>query len=53
MNQTWLPTSTVISGSGSFPNALDEKNRLMALSTGLFQKVPEPSTILLASMADS
>lgn len=39
MNQTWLPTSTVIKGSGSFPNALDEKNRVMALSNGMFQKV--------------
>lgn len=43
MSQPWLPTSTVVSGSGSFPNALDEKNRLMALSTGMFQKVRRPS----------
>jgi pimeloyl-ACP methyl ester carboxylesterase len=39
MNQTWLPTSTVIDGSGSFPNALDEKNRVAALSSGMFHKV--------------
>ncbi|XP_062206199.1 uncharacterized protein LOC133908089 [Phragmites australis] len=38
MNQTWLPTSTVIDGSAPFPNALDEKNRVMALSNGMFQK---------------
>ena len=42
MSQPWLPTSTVVSGSGSFPNALDEKNRIMALSTGIFQKVRLP-----------
>jgi pimeloyl-ACP methyl ester carboxylesterase len=48
MSQPWLPTSTVVSGSGSFPNALDEKNRLMALSTGMFQKVrPQCSTIYM------
>uniref|UniRef100_A0A0E0M9V5 AB hydrolase-1 domain-containing protein n=1 Tax=Oryza punctata TaxID=4537 RepID=A0A0E0M9V5_ORYPU len=44
MNQTWLPTSTVISGSGSFPNALDEKNRLMALSSGMFHKKARVAT---------
>ncbi|KAL5230080.1 hypothetical protein ABZP36_028856 [Zizania latifolia] len=36
MNQTWWPTSTVIHGSGSFPSALDEKNCVMALATGMF-----------------
>uniref|UniRef100_A0ACD5TIQ2 Uncharacterized protein n=1 Tax=Avena sativa TaxID=4498 RepID=A0ACD5TIQ2_AVESA len=44
MSQPWLPTSTVISGSGSFPNALDEKNRIMALSTGMFQKRARAAT---------
>lgn len=48
MNQTWLPTSTVIDGSGSFPNALDEKNRVTALSTGMFHKVP---SFFLSSVA--
>ncbi|RLN17492.1 uncharacterized protein C2845_PM02G21960 [Panicum miliaceum] len=38
MSQPWLPTSTVIDGSGTFPNALDEKNRVMALSNGMFHQ---------------
>ncbi|KQJ97500.1 uncharacterized protein LOC100844686 [Brachypodium distachyon] len=44
MRQPWLPTSTVVSGSGSFPNALDEKNRLFALSTGIFHKKAKLAT---------
>ena len=39
MSQPWLPTSTVIDGSGTFPNELDEKNRVMALSNGMFHQV--------------
>lgn len=39
MSQPWLPTSTVIDGSASFPNELDEKNRVMALSNGMFHQV--------------
>jgi len=39
MSQSWLPTSTVIDGSAPFPNALDEKNRVMALSNGMFHSV--------------
>jgi len=38
MSQPWLPTSTVIDGSGTFPNELDEKNRVMALSNGMFHQ---------------
>ncbi|CAL4915163.1 unnamed protein product [Urochloa decumbens] len=44
MSQPWLPTSTVIDGSGTFPNALDEKNRVMALSNGMFHQRARQAT---------
>ncbi|KAF8698441.1 hypothetical protein HU200_035181 [Digitaria exilis] len=44
MSQPWLPTSTVIDGSAPFPNELDEKNRVMALSNGMFHQRARQAT---------
>jgi len=39
MKQSWLPTSTVISGTTHLPNSFDAQIRNQAMSSGMAQKV--------------